>query len=258
MDDNLIRTLTAVEFDVLWERLRLGPTPVALQVDSPGRTHLERTVIVSAALRGLRGRGLVVADGPEPELARLLALLARPSSQFELRGWSGHSVRAVTAEHREAAVVAVRHGTTVELRRCGSMAVTVTGLLPDVPAGPGQAATVPSGALDEALAVGGRLRDGLLTRGIRSGEAGLISRMLDGIGGRCQIVALAADRWGVARRHPDVVTVLDTERGRYLLTRTRAADGSSWATVAPTDLRRLRGRLTDLVGAATDAAAAAA
>ena len=37
------RVLTAVEFDVLWEWLGLGATPVVLRLDSPGRTHGERS-----------------------------------------------------------------------------------------------------------------------------------------------------------------------------------------------------------------------
>ncbi|HEX4252165.1 MAG TPA: ESX secretion-associated protein EspG, partial [Pseudonocardia sp.] len=52
------RVLTAVEFDVLWEWLGLGATPVVLRLDSPGRTHTERRGIVATGWQGLRLRGL--------------------------------------------------------------------------------------------------------------------------------------------------------------------------------------------------------
>lgn len=257
MDDSLTRILSAVEFDVLWEQLGFGPTPVALALDSPGHTHRERAAIVADAVRGLRARGLADADGPEPELARLLTLLARPTAQLEVRAWLGRPLRAVAAERDDAGVRAVRGDTTVTLRACGSLAVGVAELVPPAPPGPGRSATVPADAL--ATAAGGpRLREALLARGVPPADAGLLARMLDGVGNRCQVVALAADRWGVPRRLPAVVTLLDTPRGRYLLTRSAAADGTAWATVTPADARTVRARLAELLGAAADAAAAVA
>jgi hypothetical protein len=66
--------------------------------------------------------------------------------------------------------------------------------------------------------------------------------MLEGTVGHAQVGALAADRWGVLRRSAEVLDLLDGPRGRYLVTR---RDG--WTTVAPTDDRRLRHRLAELL-----------
>ena len=71
--------------------------------------------------------------------------------------------------------------------------------------------------------------------------------MLHGVDGRAQVGVLAADPWGALRRSPDVLEILDGPRGRYLVT--RSADG--WTTVAPTDARRLRHRVAELLAGAT-------
>ncbi len=89
--------LTAAEFDVLWEWLRLGATPVAFRLDSPGHTDAARAAIAGRGWRALRERGLADTTGPDPQLARLLHLLARPSAQLELRMCCGHRVRAGAA-----------------------------------------------------------------------------------------------------------------------------------------------------------------
>ena len=57
------RVLSGVEFDVVWESLGLGPTPVVLNLPSPGRTHTERRHIVAGALSDLRCRGLAGPAG---------------------------------------------------------------------------------------------------------------------------------------------------------------------------------------------------
>jgi hypothetical protein len=93
----------------------------------------------------------------------------------------------------------------------------------------------------------------LVARGVPPGEAGLLVRMLEGADRRAQVVALAADRWGVLHRSGGVLGILDGPRGRYLLTRTTGEDGVEWSTLAPTDNRRLQHRLSELLGAATAA-----
>ncbi|HXV91948.1 MAG TPA: ESX secretion-associated protein EspG [Pseudonocardia sp.] len=250
--------LDTVDFDVVWERLRLGPTPVALRVRSPGRTHAERREIVAAGWEGLRARGLAGPSGPHPELVRLLHLLARPSRQVELRAWWGSSVRAVAAGHPGTGVLAVRRESTVVLEPCGSLPTALLGVLPAAPAGPGRATTLPTAVLTAALAARGEagLRAALVARDLPPADAGLLTRMLEGAERRAQIVALATDRWGVLRRLPRVVGVLEATRGRYLLTRTTTEDGVEWSTVTPTDDRRLRHRVGELLDEAAAVAAA--
>ena len=93
---------------------------------------------------------------------------------------------------------------------------------------------------------GAGLRADLVARGVDPVEAGLVARMLHAVGGRAQIAVALPDRWGVVRRSA-LLEVLDGPAGRYLLTRSRGGDGTSWATVAPVDDRRLRRRVDDLL-----------
>jgi len=261
--------LTAAEFDVLWERLGLGPTPVVLRLDSPGRTRAERREIEAAGWQALRRRGLAGPTGAHPELTRLLGLLARPAVALELRGWWGRSVRAVAAGEPDSGVLAVRQDGSLTVRACASLPSALLRVLPSAPAGPGRATTLPTSVLAAALgaapggpapgpargtsplaAVGG-LRAALVGHGVAAAEAGLLARMIGGTEKRAQLVALTGDRWGGTTRAGGVLGVLDGAQGRYLLTRCTGADGVEWTTVAPTDDRRLRHRLGELLTGAT-------
>jgi hypothetical protein len=251
------RVLSAVEFDVVWEGLGLGPTPVVLHLASPGRTHTERRRIEADAGAALRARGLAHPAGLEPGLEHHLRLLAAPALRLELRTWSDGIQRAVVAGTGEEGVLARRHDDAVVVESCSSLAAAVVGMLPSCPAGHGRAANVPTAALVAALGQpsGAGVRADLVTRGAAPDEAGQAARMLSGVRRRAQVAAVAADQWGVPRRYGDVLGVLDGARGRYLMTRTRG-DGTDWTTVAPTDDRRLRHRIADLLTDAADAAAA--
>jgi EspG family len=244
--------LTTAEFDVLWEWLGLGPTPVVLQLVSPGRTHAERHAVQAAAWQGLRERALAGSDGPDPELARLLHLLAHPEEQLELRAWWGHEVRALGAARHGAGALALREANSVTVTACGSLPSALIGAFPPADRGPGRACAVPSAVL--AAAPVAELRPALIDAAVPSADAALLATMLAGTRRRAQVVALGADRWGVLRRAGGVLGVLDGPRGRYLLTRSTGDDGVEWATIAPADDRQLRHRIADLLATAVTAA----
>ncbi len=246
------RVLSAVEFDVVWDGLGLGPTPVVLQLASPGRTHAERRRLVADTWAALRVRGLVGPYGPDPALDGLLRLLAAPAERVELRAWGRSRIRAVAAGRDDARMLARRRGDAVVLEPCASLPSAVVGLLPPAPPGPGRAAAVPTAVLAAALArpSGAGLRADLVDGGASPDEAGPIARMLQGVDGRAQLGAVATDRWGTSRRSVEVLEVLDGPRGRYLATRT--ADG--WTAVAPADARRLRHRVAELLDTTRTAA----
>jgi hypothetical protein len=241
--------LTAVEFDLLWERLGLGPTPVVLRLESPGRTRAERGAVRAAGWHALRVRGLAGPAGPDAELTRLLHLLARPVEQLELRAWWGHRVRALAAGRPGAGALAVRQDATVTLTPCGALPAGLLGLLPLARPGPGRASTAPSHVL-AAAAAAPDVRAALVGADVPPVEAGVLARMLHGAERRTQIVALGADRWGVPRRAGGALGVLDGPSGRYLVTRSAGDDGVEWTTVAPTDHRRLRHRLAEMLSTA--------
>jgi hypothetical protein len=239
--------LSAVEFDVVWEALGLGPTPVVLNLASPGRTHTERRHIVAATWADLRPRGLAGPRGPEPGLVRLLRLLAAPGFRMEVRAWGAAPARALVAGRPGDGVCARRDGETVVLDSRASLPGAVVGVLTPAVAGPGRAANVPTAALGAAVTSpsGAGLRADLRERGVPPDEAGLVARMLRGIHTRTEVSTVAVDRWGLRSRSADVLGVLDGPRGRYLVTR----DGA-WTTVAPVDTRRLRHRVAELLDAA--------
>lgn len=241
--------LTAVEFDVVWRGLGLGAPPVVLQLTSPGRTHAQRRYIEAQVWAGLRERGLTVTPGSA--LGQLLGPLAAPSPRLELRAWGTSHRRAVVAGHSDGGVLARRVDDAVLLQPCGSVAGTTAGLLAGGRPGPGRAASVPDAALAAALRdpSPAGLRADLVDRGADPVEAGLVARMLHAVAGRAQLGVAAPDRWGVVRRVPGLLEVLDGRAGRYLLTRTLGGDGTCWATVAPVDDRRLRDRVAALLDA---------
>lgn len=252
MDDTAVDTghcvLSAIEFDVVWEGLGLGSTPVALRLPSPGRTHTERQHIVADAWARLRGRGLAGPAGPESGLERQMRLLATPAVRIELRAWGPVTVRAVVAGRAEEGVLARRRGDAVLLQTCMSLPAAVVDVLPPARAGPGRAANVPTAALTAALGSpsGAGLRADLVERGVPPTEAGPVARMLHGVVGRAELGVATADRWGVPHRSPQVLGVVDTWGGRYLIVRS-----GGWTTVAPVDARRLRHRVAELL-AGTD------
>lgn len=252
------RVLTAVEFDVLWEWLGLGATPVVLRLSSPGRTHEERRRIVAGGWDGLRQRGLADVDGADPEIVRMMHLLAAPTWQVELRMRLGRELRVLTAGRPGAATLAVRQDETVTLDSAADPVSAALGALPAEPAGPGGSVTLPSADLEAATARAARnrsLAESLTARGTPECDATLIDGVLRAGTRRGQLSVLAADQWGVLHRHRKVLGLVDTPRGRYLMHREPAADGVEWTTLAPIDLPRLRHRVRTLLDEARDRAA---
>lgn len=252
------RVLTAVEFDVLWEWLGLGATPVVLRLSSPGRTHEERRRIVAAGWDGLRRRGLADLGGADPEIVRMMHLLAAPTGQIELRMRLRWELRVLAAGRHGAAALAVRRGNTVTLGSATDPVVAALGSLPPEPAGPGGSVTLPSADLEAATgraARGRTVAESLVARDVPECDATLLDGVLRAGTGRGQLSVLAADQWGVLHRHRKVLGLVDTPRGRYLMHREPADDGVEWTTLAPIDLPRLRYRVQQVFEEARDRAA---
>jgi hypothetical protein len=256
------RVLTAVEFDVLWEWLGLGATPVVLRLSSPGRTHEERRRIVASGWEGLRRRGLADIDGADPEVVRLMHLLAGPTEQVELRMRLGRELRVLAAGRPGAAALAVRQDETVTLGSATDPVAAALEALPPEAAGPGGSVTLPSADLESATGRAARgpvhqrsVAEALLTGGVPECDATLLDGVLRAGTRRGQLSVLAADPWGVLHRHRKVLGLVDTPRGRYLMHREPADDGVEWTTLAPVDLSRLRRRARLLLDHARDQAA---
>ena len=247
-------TVTATEFDVVWEWLGLGATPVVLQLTSPGRTDVERRRIVDTAWQGLRQRQLADVTGPDPEIIRLMHLFAAPSEQVELRIWAERETRALATRRNGATALTLRRGEEITLSSAVTPNRALLGVLPAAVVGPGHSVTLPEADLTAAyddLAAGCPVREGLISRGVDTGDAELIEAIFTAVIGRAQVSALAADSWGVLHRLRQFITALDTRHGRYLLRRDPAGDGSNWITISPTDPRRTLHRMDELLTQAT-------
>jgi hypothetical protein len=246
-------TLTALEFDVLWEGLRLGTMPLVLKVPSPGKTYEERAELERRAWEDLERRGLGRPVALDPRLEHLLGLLARPTQEVDARLWLGRSLRVLTAAVGDAAVLAVLDGDHITLREASAAGLPreAVGMLPAQPAGPGHSVTVPSADLEAAAADAGEssrvLEAALSSRGMRRDDARMLAGIVEGAHNRGQFGAAARDRWGRRQRPERVVSFFDNPRGRYVQLRRATAGGAPWSTVAPADSRRLVHHVDELL-----------
>jgi len=155
---------------------------------------------------------------------------------------------ATAARRSGAGVLTVLENGAVTLGRCEDLPSGLLRAVPPAPTGAGRASAVPADVLAAALAE----RDteaALLARRVPAREARMLDRVLRGTERRAQIVALGSCRGGI-RRAGGVLGILDGPHGRYLMTHTSGADAVDWTTVGPTDPRRLRQRVAELLAEA--------
>ena len=245
-------TLSALEFDVLWEHLRLEMMPLVIKVPSPGRTHTERRQLQQRVWADLEARGLGGPNSLDPRLTDLLRLLHRPEFEVDARIWSGRSVRVLAAASGRSGVLAVLTEDGLTLRPASSEGLPreAVSVLRPLAAGPGHSVTLPSRDLDaaaEGAATPELLEQHLRARGLREPDAHALAEMIRDAGDRGQFGAAARDRWGKRVRPDRVVAFFDTPRGRYVQMRRASAGSEPWSTIGPADQRRLVQHVTDLL-----------
>ncbi len=246
-------TISALEFDVLWEHLGMEyPTmPLVLKVPSPGKTDDERAAIVQGVWTGLEQRGLGRPVSMDPTLERLLQLLQRPDREIDGRLWLDGDVRVLAAATGEEAVLAVLANGSLTLRGADATGLPryALSMLPAVPAGPGRSITLPTADFEAAAKEATKqeeLSPALRSRGIRGDDADALADMIGDMTARGQYGAAARDRWGRRVRTPRVISFFDTAAGRYLQVR-REQDGTEpWTTISSADSRRMLQHLTEL------------
>ncbi|MET0132328.1 MAG: ESX secretion-associated protein EspG, partial [Kibdelosporangium sp.] len=244
-------SLTALEFDVLWEHLDLGDMPLVLKVPSPGRTNTERAQLVDQAWRSLDGKGLGRQMNLDQGLSTMLRLLARPQRELDARLWLGRSVRALAAADPDSGVLAVQEGNELTLRPADGLGLPrhALSVLPPAEAGPGHSVTLPSKEFEAAAREAAAPKDfeeALRRRGMRAPDAEALRKMIGDVLRQGQFGAAARDKWGRRVRTPRVISFFDTEAGRYLQVRKEADSGEAWTTISPTDNKRLLHHLTEL------------
>ncbi len=252
-------TISALEFDVLWEHLRLAEMPLVLRVPSPGRTYTERRALVAQAWESLADRGLGRQLSVADRLAHLLRLLEYPDREIDGRFGATKGVRllvAATGDHAVFALLAKRGLTLSEIPVTG-LAREALAALPSVPAGPGESITMRADDLDAAARATSAesFELALCRRGLSVRDAGVLRTMLSDVRRQGQFGAAARNRWGHRRRAPHVIGFFDTVAGRYLQLRQTAPDGVAWSTISPADTRLLINQLSDLLAGITASAA---
>ncbi|TCO65008.1 ESX secretion-associated protein EspG [Actinocrispum wychmicini] len=238
-------TISALEFDVLWEHLGLEDMPLAVKVPSPGATHTERKQLVQQAWAELEQRGLGRSVDIHPGISTGLHVLARPDREVDGRTWLGRSVRFLAASRGEDAVLAILADNYLTMHSIAPTALPSVsiGVLAQVPAGPGQSVSLLSADFETAANQGGGTRrgfeDALRGRGVREDDVVTLAAMINDVQATGNFGAAARDKWGKRHRADRVVAFFDTEEGRYVQLRRASQDGSVWTTIAPTDNRRL-------------------
>ncbi|GAB1512244.1 ESX secretion-associated protein EspG [Actinophytocola sp. KF-1] len=246
-------TLSALEFDVLWEHLRLGALPLVVKVPSPGKTYEERAEIETRVWADLEARGLGRPVDVNPDIAELLTVLARPEREVDVRAYVGRNVRVLAASAGETAAICELSEGSVTLRSASASGLPSAALsvLPARAAGPGQSVTLRTEDFEAAANSAGGTREGfshaLLSGGLRSDDATALAEMIKDVEHLGNFGAAARDRLGRRRRAERVVSFFDTEDGRYVQVRRPADDGTLWTTISPADIRKLTHHVTELL-----------
>jgi hypothetical protein len=237
--------LSALEFDVVWEHLRLGQLPLVVKVPSPGKTLEERALLEERAWASLEDRGLGRPVDLDPTIADLLPVLAVPDREVDARAYAGRGLRVLAAVRDEVAAVAVLSGEEVTLRQVSATGLAAAALaeLPAAPAGVGRSVALRTEDFEKAAHGAMGTREGflkaLLEHQVRADDAEALTEMIKDVSAMGNFGAAARDKLGRRRRANRVVSFFDTEDGRYVQIRRPAADGTPWTTIAPADPRNL-------------------
>ncbi len=245
--------LSALEFDVVWESLRLPARHVVLDVPSPGVTRNQRAGLVATAWAGLAERGLAENGRVHAELADRLAVLAYPERSVDAWIWTDREIRGLAAQvGREAMLAVVDRGEVWLIpARDSSLAEAAVSMAGECPPGRGRSTSVPLDALRAADRAAGGDPQSLVVEltelDVPLGKAQIMARMFAGLVGRGQFGAQRTDARRGTHRAERVVAFHDTGTGRYLYLTRPSPDGRVWATVTPADNRALAAAVWELL-----------
>ncbi|MBV8541732.1 MAG: ESX secretion-associated protein EspG [Pseudonocardiales bacterium] len=245
--------LSAAQWDMLTEELRLEGYPAPIQVRSHGRTHSERGRVRGEVGEELRRLGLVRAGRVEAELEAALRLLHRPArwvdSVWLTDAVARQPVRVLAARSGTLGVCALQHpdrpgATVLDIIPAVGLTAAVVGRLPRHPPGRSPGGTI-------ALAPSPERPGGVLVSAspVRTGaerERAAVSAILDQPHARAgQITANVRDSAGRVHRSP-VLRWCDNPDGRYQITVSPRHDDRS-LTITPGDPHRLATTLQHLL-----------
>lgn len=251
LDWSRATVLSLPEFEVSWELLALGETPMQLDPPYVGGTFEQRREVVAAVGRELYRRGLGDGVGPHPVLAEQLRLLADPDLTLDVRLRTEDLVAGIASCRGRDCVLAVRHGSEIAMLRlpADAAAPALVELIGQVRPGPGAPVTVPADVLEAAAAAAPqdpeRFADELVRRGVPRADAGLLVRMCSGVRRWGQFGATAKSASGWRRRAPYVVGTHHSAEGSFRQLRRRGS-----VSIAPLSSSELLDDLHRLAAAA--------
>lgn len=242
--------LSATQWDLLTETLRLERYPAPIQVRSHGTTALERSRIQAQTSEELSRLGLMRAGRVDADLEAAMCLLHRPARWLD-SVWLPHAaadqpVRVLAARSGAIGVCALQHpsrpgGTALDVIPAAGLAAAVVSRLPAHPAGrsPAVTLTLPPGPDRLTQPSGGVLVSASPARTAVERGSAAASAILDQPHARAgQIAANLRDSLGRMRRSP-VLRWCDNPDGRYQITVASYPDDSRSLTVIPSDPHRL-------------------
>lgn len=245
--------LSTLEFDVLWQAERLPRRHVAIDTDSPGETHSERSELAEQAWQSLAQRGLIRRGKAAGELLDKLNLLAHPKVAIDAWVWAEREISALAVSTGGDSLLAVLDGEQVWLipARANSLPEAAVSVIGELSAGVGRSVSLPHESLRRADTAAHGEPKALITaledRGLGLAHAQELAGMLAGQQARGQFGVQRTSRDGQVHRAGRVVAFYDNDTGRYLLQLGRNVDGRQWATVAPADNALLGERVRELL-----------
>jgi len=239
-------SLSWLEYDVLWEHLRLGVFRPVLSVPSPGRTEGERAELRAKAWASLAAKAI-----DKDRLVRLLTRLAHPEWELDARMQltrTGPRTTVLIARAGRHATVAVLNDDELRLwsAKADEVVTEATYLMPTHPAGTGGSITLPTTALDQAASKAGadpeRFTRVLSSQGLVKSEARRLAGVLGNVIRLAHFGAAHTAPGEARRRASHVVSVYDDPEGRYLFTRKK-----DWVTLVPGTEAALVRQLNELL-----------
>ncbi len=244
-------TLPVLVYEVLWERLGLGPMPFPLVVRRHGRDDAERRECRARAHRWLTSNSLGDVDNLDGDL--LQALRAVDDRDFALSllysDATGQTRIGCFPQPTGRALRMVLRNETVELgwMNAKRMAEGMLEVLPDVPPGAGRPLRVAELALARSGRMwrrSGRLGDGtrsLIEHGVDPDGAERFLRVLSGASAIGQASAVRSGTAGEVLTAVRPLSFVDTGGGRYVVMRSYGS-----VTLMPADSVTLAARIKGL------------
>ena len=241
-------SLSWLEYDVLWEHLRLGVFRPVLSVPSPGRTEEERAELRAKVWASLAAKGI---DKDDDRLVRMFTRLANPEWELDARmqlTQTGPRTTVLIARVGRHATVAVLNDDELRLwnAKADDVVTEASYLMPTHPAGTGGSITVPTTALDQAATKAGsdpeRFTRALAAQGLVKSDARKLTAVLGNVIRLAHFGAAHTPPGEARHRASHVVSVYDDPEGRYLFTRKK-----DWVTLVPGTEAALTRQLSELL-----------